>query len=142
MALLTVILMLWAVIIILKSKPENPGFYIENTLPLRGLLAVLIIVHHVSQRLTYGCPDISIMFRHVFGILHLCLHHCFGLCSKHGSPQFGKYLIRDIFGTGGGVISLLFPSVGKYSIVYFISTVLLSIILAYLLRKISKQIII
>lgn len=57
MALLTVILMLWAVIIILKSKPENPGFYIENTLPLRGLLAVLIIVHHVSQRLTYGCPD-------------------------------------------------------------------------------------
>ena len=46
MALLTVILMLWAVIIVLKSKPENPGFYNENTLPLRGLLAVLIIVHH------------------------------------------------------------------------------------------------
>lgn len=57
MALLTVILMLWTVIIILKSKLENPGFDIENTLPLRGLLAVLIIVHHVSQRLTYGCPD-------------------------------------------------------------------------------------
>ena len=53
-----------------------------------------------------------------------------------GNISYEIYLVQ------GGVISLLFPSVGKYSIVYFISTVLLSIIIAYLLRKISKQIII
>ena len=49
-----------------------------------------------------------------------------------GNISYEIYLVQ------GGVISLLFPSVGKYPIVYFISTVLLSIILAYLLRKISK----
>lgn len=59
MALFTVVLILWAVMIIIRPTSSMSGFSKENTLPLRGLLSVLIIIHHVSQRLSYCCPETS-----------------------------------------------------------------------------------
>lgn len=59
MSLLTVFLILWTLFIIMGKPSDSTGFTIDNTLPLRGLLAVLIIVHHTSQRLTYISIDTS-----------------------------------------------------------------------------------
>ena len=43
---------LWVVM-----KPQNIGrFSKEATLPLRGVLALLIVFHHISLRLTYMVP--------------------------------------------------------------------------------------
>ena len=51
------IILLWVIM-----KPQYVGsFSKEATLPLRGLLALLIVLHHLSQRLTYMIPEESVV---------------------------------------------------------------------------------
>ena len=51
------VILLWGII----TLKYVGGFSIETTLPLRGLLALLIVLHHLSLRLTYMIPEESMI---------------------------------------------------------------------------------
>lgn len=57
LSLFLFILLLWVI-----CTPQCVGsFSKEATLPLRGILALLIVLHHLSQRLTYMIPEESVV---------------------------------------------------------------------------------
>ncbi|MBO5428231.1 MAG: acyltransferase [Prevotella sp.] len=57
---LTVILFLWMLYVVCISQRQNAeGFSVGNTKPIRGLLAWLIVMNHISLWLTYGIPPLS-----------------------------------------------------------------------------------
>ncbi len=52
------ILFIWLCLAIHKGKSQLCDFSVEATLPIRGLLAVGIILHHISQRVAQVAPDV------------------------------------------------------------------------------------
>lgn len=52
------ILFFWLCLAICKGKRLPGDFSVEATLPLRGLLAVGIVLHHISQRVGQAVPDV------------------------------------------------------------------------------------
>ena len=52
------ILFIWLCLAICKGKRLPGDFSVEATLPLRGLLAVGIVFHHISQRVALVVPDV------------------------------------------------------------------------------------
>ena len=53
------LLFVWLCFAITKSKKQLGTFSVGETLPLRGLLAVGIVLHHISQRVIQAAPDVT-----------------------------------------------------------------------------------
>lgn len=66
MFLFLLILFIWFCLALTKHTKEIGAFSIEQTLPLRGLLALGIVLHHISQRVIQVAPDILGISQFVF----------------------------------------------------------------------------
>ena len=57
MILLISILFLWAILGCIRPSVSLTPFTMEATLPLRGVLAMGIVIHHISLRIVDATPD-------------------------------------------------------------------------------------
>ena len=71
MILLISILFLWAIWGCIRPSVSLTPFTMEATLPLRGVLAMGIVIHHISLRVVDATPDDSWLLKIVLPLV-LC----------------------------------------------------------------------